>query len=199
MSSIPENPVPPVPPTEPEPLLEPAELPRWPAVIGGISIGWAAFGLGCAGCGVLSLALGLQPGAGTDQAPPPTMTPPMMVHMGVSSLNTVLLLIAGIMTCTRRPVGRALHLAYGGVAIPLLVVGVILQLQSQSAMMQWMQDNPDSPTAQAMNSGFGRIAMTFGLVLGVLLGAPWPIFCLIWFGLVKRRPADLTGDRPAGA
>lgn len=187
-----QSPNPSFPPVEPEPIIELAEPPKWPSVVGGVSVGWAALGLGCTGCGALSLVMGLQPPS--DQAPPTTMTPPMIAHMAVGTLNGVLLLIAGIVTCMRRPAGRSLHLTYAGISIPLLIIGIFLQLQAQAAMQQWMQDHPDSQAAQMMNSGFGKLMMSLGLILSVVLGAPWPIFCLIWFGLVKRRPSDMTGE-----
>ncbi|MFG0275748.1 MAG: hypothetical protein ACF8QF_11900, partial [Phycisphaerales bacterium] len=74
------------------------------------------------------------------------------------------------------------------------------QLQVQIQMQEWIEANPDSDFARAAGQGGGAGGM-IGLAIGLIIGLAWPSFCLIWFGLVKRKPVDIVGegDRPQPA
>lgn len=196
------------PPLEPTPPMNPIddlvwdEPPGWPKVVGGISIGWAALGLTCAGCGVAGMAFmtsGSLPGMEGPLPPPMVPTPLTWIFMLLSFAPPILLLAAGIVTMSRKPVGRPLHLVYAVIAIVMTAVGVWFQLQQQAAMEAWIQQNPDSPWAQQQNAPGAQMGQIAGLIVGIIAGFAWPIFCLVWFGLIKTKPEDFTGNAPAPA
>lgn len=165
----------------------------WPVVIGVISIVWASLGLVCTGCGAGVLAA--LPSMMQSQGPlPPSMmmSGMMALNMGLGLVLAILLLIAGILTLRRNPVGGKLHLVYAVLALPLVAFGIWIQFQQLAAMEQWVAENPSSPFAQGHSSAGNMIGMGFGVVLG----GGWPIFLLIWFGVVKNKAGSM-GVRPA--
>jgi hypothetical protein len=192
-----------VPPTEPGDLEDAlfVEPPRWPKVVGIISIVWGALLLTCTGCGALAPAVFfpmLQSMVKAQgQSLPPTMQFGVAQWVGIAlgGVMAVFLLIAGIMLVNRRPAARPLHLGYGVVAILQGIWGIAMQLQANQTMKVWVQQNPTSPFAKN-NSPIGFI---IGLAIGVVIAFAWPVFCLIWFGLVKRTHDSMTGglDEPA--
>lgn len=189
------------PPTVPDPsdesideLLE--DPPKWPTVVGTISIVWAGLTLTCSGCGIGSMTLfgPMMQSQVQGGSLPPTMqlgaTGWLMLGLGLS--NAVVLLVAGIMLAMRNHTARILHLFYGLLAFPLTAFGTFFQWGKQAQMAQWIQDNPESPFAQtgAINPTLQLIGFAFGL----LMALAWPVFCLIWFGLVKRTKESMTGS-----
>lgn len=166
---------------------------KWPVVVGIISICLSSLFLVCTVVGVGMLAI--MPRMMKDQGPlPPTMTvsTPMLVQAVLGVVDLVILLVAGIMTVRRNPSGRTTHLVYAVLALPLVALGTWVQWQNGAAMEQWVRENPGSPFAK----GYSPTGQTIGLLFGVLMGAAWPVFCLIWFGAVKRT-AESFGPRPA--
>jgi hypothetical protein len=191
-----------IPPTEPD--LEDALLPEppaWPKVVGIISIVLGSIFLCCAGCGAIAPVVIFPWVQSTmkaqGQALPPTMQFGAMqwVSIAMGGALSLFLLIAGIMLVNRRPAARMLHLAYGVIAVLQGIWGIVMQFQANQAMKVWVQQNPSSPFAQN-NSPVGFI---IGLAIGILIGFSWPVFCLVWFGLVKKTHEDMTGgiDEPA--
>ncbi|NUQ68776.1 MAG: hypothetical protein HUU18_10925 [Phycisphaerales bacterium] len=165
----------------------------WPVVIGVISIVLSSLGLVCGGCGAGMLAV--LPSILKDQGElPPTMSlsGPMLVHMGLGLLNAIVLLVGGILLIRRNPTARMLHLVYAITGLPLVAFGVWVQFNQMAAMDQWVAENPNSPFAQGHSSAGGMI----GMAVGVVLGGGWPVFLLIWFGVIKNK-ADSMGVRPA--
>lgn len=183
-----------VPPTEPMGLDVEPELPKWPKVVGIISIVFAGVGLTCSGCGVVGMTLSPQLAgmAGAQAGPlPPSMQFGAMqyVQVGVGVVLTLVLLAAGIATLRRRYTGRPLHLVYGVLTIPQLIWSIMTQLDVATKMNQWVAANPDSPFAQ----GHSPAGVWIGIGMTLLIGLPWPLFCLAWFGFVKTKPDDFTG------
>jgi hypothetical protein len=119
--------------------------------------------------------------------------------MGVGTMLTLVLLGAGISTIMRKPVGRALHLVYALLAFPLTAANVWNTLQKSGAMAQWVKDYPNNKIAQSQASGGSQIGELIGLAVLLVMGLAWPVFCLIWFGLVKRSTAEMTAglENPA--
>ncbi|MCC6427542.1 MAG: hypothetical protein IT435_12060 [Phycisphaerales bacterium] len=181
------------PPIEPEPF--PAELPKWPKVVGIISIVWASLGT-C--CGVLGLGLGVVgrsmiPPEKSDQFPPHFVSPPVVI-LGVVGLSFgLILLAAGIMTVSRKPIGRILHIVYSILSILIFPVSMYFNFQMQAEMEQWVQQNPNTDFAkqQAQMGSGGQLGQIIGMVIGTVMGLAYPVFCLIWFGLVKRKPGSM--------
>lgn len=172
------------------------EPPRWPKVIGTISIVWAALGLTCSGCGLASIALMdqfIKPAEERFGPMPDVMKPGLtqMVSSVASFIPVIVLLVAGIMVVARKPVGGTLHLVYAVLSLITTGLGVILGVQQQLAIAAWVKQNPDSQWAQQSNPTVGFAVLGFM----ILLGLAWPVFCLIWFGVVKRRaPMDIPRE-----
>ncbi|MDX2146345.1 MAG: hypothetical protein SFZ23_02385 [Planctomycetota bacterium] len=206
---------PPMPPTNPFDSYQAAENfqgppPGWPKGLGIFSIVWGSLGLVCGVCGLAFLLMmpnfmqqvaNAQP-AQSGQAPPPTppdilfKQPPIaLAGMGLSVLVVILLIIAGIMTMGRKKPGGLLHILYAVfslVATGLTVVGGVQHAHNVAA---WIQQNPDHPFfAQAGGSmGFGMSTdPTMGTIQAVglaVVSAIYPLFCLVWFGILKKDPS----------
>ncbi len=179
------------PPSEVIPDLPP-EPPGWPKVVGIISIVWASLGLFCGGCGGLMAFVGpmMIPEAQRDQFPPNMSPgPALLAVIAVGMLSGVLLLVAGVMTLRRKPIGSTLHMVCAVISLLLIFPNIYFQLQQQTDLAKWASENPASQFAQQMNSPAQKMMQTGGLLFGVVIGAAYPVFLLIWFGLVKRGAA----------
>lgn len=167
----------------------PTSPPAWPKVIGIISIVLASMSAVCGGCGlvqnVINAARGsieMQLPSGTAQLPAPSIAG--VVLSGVGWLWAFLLLVAGIMTLKRKANGRMLHIVYSGVAIVLTVLSMIVAVGDMRAMTQAMEADPQIKQMAGMIQGIMYGAVCFGVALG--LG--YPVFCLVWFGMMGKRP-----------
>src|SRR3954469_5752270 len=172
------TPVPPV-----DELALPPEPPKWPKVIGIISIVWGSLSALGGLCGLGSPLLLRVMGSVTEKEMgpmPPAMTPSslQMVFIGLGMIMAVVLLSAGISTVSRKASGRKLHLIYGVVALVLCGPSVVLGIMRQRELADWMATHPDSKWAQR---GAGGAGSTIGLGVGVVLGLGYPLFCLAWF------------------
>lgn len=189
------------PPRDYQPDLLPDEPPKWPGAVGVISIVWAALGIVCGGCGVLSPVIMKTFLAQAEQqfGPMPDVMKPgalQVVLAGVSLAWAFLLLAAGIMLALRKPAARPLHLLYAVGSVILTVISTILGVMAQLALREWVQNNPDNQWAQQAAQQ-PPIAAYATIAFSVVLGLAWPVFCLIWFGAVKRSARDITGGAPA--
>ena len=54
--------------------------------------------------------------------------------------------------------------------------------------MQWAKENASSKWAQQGNSPTGLL---IGFVM-LLIFLIWPLFCMVWFGGIKRDPSEWT-------
>lgn len=183
----------PRPPTEADDFTLPPEPPAWPKVIGAISIALGSLALVCGGVGlafsifVLPDMLGV---TGTQDLPPSMQPDPLMWAVTILSFGVeVLLIVAGIATLLRLIAGRWLHLLYAAARIGFTIWGMYYAYTSSQEMTKWVADNPDSPFAQNYNETFQLISAIAFSSIGLL----WPVFCLIWFGLVKRTKESMTG------
>ena len=175
-----------------------AELPpTWPKAVGIVSICWASLSLGCMGCGVLGVAMqagfgGMMAQAFPDGMPPQMTNPPMSTYigLGIGFVNSLLLLVAGIILVMRNPVSRMVHLVYAVLSILGSIWGTIIQMQTQAELAQWCRDHPS--TKFAISQSQSGIFQYVGLVVGVLLGVGYPLFCLVWFGWIKKNPAEYS-------
>src|SRR5690606_20135118 len=155
-----------------------AEPPKWPKVVGTISIVWGALSVTCAGCGIAGYFLtpiALRMAEEQMGPPPPAMMPGVgqVVLYGLSVLWAVLLIVAGVSTATRNPNGRALHLVWSLGAIVFTIAATAVALVQEQAMADWASQNPDNPWAQ-QHSPMGTY---IGLAVGIVLGLAWPAFC----------------------
>ncbi len=175
------------------------EPPRWPKVVGIISICWGGLGLCCNGLGAVWFVLGPRMiGTAAQQMPggmPPVILspPPSQTVLAVlSAVLSVLLIVAGAVATARRPMSRVLHLVYSVLAMILAFAGAYVSLEIQAEIAEWVKANPDAQFSQSQRQG-GVAGQVIGLAFGLILGFAWPLFCIVWFGFVKRKPDDMTG------
>lgn len=182
--------------------VEVIERPAWPKVIGIISIVWGGLGLCYRGLvtGYMAVAPSLIESQLNGDPVPDAM------RMGIAdwlialvSLGLALLLIfGGITAVSYRPLTRVLHLLYGALSIPLAAVRYINNSAKQDKMMEWAEQYPNNPISQSMqsmdpNSLTAAISEVVSLAFLIVLGFGVPVFYLIWFGLIKTKPEQITG------
>lgn len=189
------------PPTAPGPMDAPEMPARWPTPIGWLSTIFGILSLTCGGAGiVIAVFLAPQMTAMASQGgtPPPTMQF-SIVAMGLmffGLLWQIPLVIAGISTIMRKPVGRPLHLLYAiGFVVTTLPSSYIAWNEQQNhnnspEMTQWVAENPKSPMAASM----GMTSSPLMMIPGVALNLAWPTFCLIWFLPAGRSERALRQD-----
>jgi hypothetical protein len=175
------------------------DRPKWPLVIGIISIIWGGLWLLCGGLGLAFLPFSanlMERALEGDPVPygiVPTATDYTIAVLGV--LGSLLLLFAGIMAVSRRPLTRPLHLVYGVITIPLSLWSYMNQMSKAALNAKWAEEFPNNPMAAGMGADSTQAAagQVVGLVMTILLGVCIPLFYLIWFGLIKTRPEQITG------
>lgn len=174
-----------IPPTDMDDI--PPDPPSWPLILGWISVGWGAVFLLCGFCFLASPLV--MRGIGDVGELPPTMKMDgmMMVQLALSSLCNIILIVAGVMLVLRKPAGKPLHLVYAVLATLVGTWGMYRQYELQAQMKQWVIDNPNSPFAKGMNGPGAAAGATLGLVMGFIMTYIYPLFCFIWFGVVKAK------------
>lgn len=178
-------------PNDPTLFVEP---PLWPKVVGIASICFSAVSLGCMGCGLVGIFVFVPMGEQAMGTPMPDVMRPDAIGwamMVAGFAGAIFLLVAGIATTTRRPIGRPLHLVWAALSVLLSIGSLYYQFAQQQRIKAWFVDNPDSPWAQQQQQN--EMFQYIGLALGLVFGLGWPLFCLIWFGLVKTKPHQMTG------
>ena len=172
--------------------------PKWPKVIGIISIVWGSLGLFCGGLGLVGLpfseklsSMALQNGEPAPYGSVATGTDYAIT--GIGFCLALLLLFAGIACVSYRPLTRMMHLLYGGISIPLVVWSFLNQQHKLELNKQWAEQYPDNPVAQTMLGQGGQTGEIIGLVLLIVLGFGVPVFYLLWFGVIKTKPEQITG------
>jgi len=104
---------------------------------------------------------------------------------------SVVLMYAGIQTMRYRWKGRMLHLVWAGLSVVLGIGGSIfgygVMKQQVAAQLAQMQNDPNMAKMQPMIETMAYA--TFGCV--VLFSLAYPLFILVWFGLIKKRPEDM--------
>lgn len=177
-----------------------ADVPQWPKVVGIFSIVWGSLGVVCNGCGTvwfLVLPQFLKMAEEQNGPAPDAFIPPplMMIANVLSILVTALLLVAGILTVKRSMTGRVLHLVYAPLSILVSVVGLVGGMQQSKAVRDWVAQNPGSPYAKSAGTGTAGEIAGYAIAAFVML---YPLFTLVWFGLVKKTRESMTGF-PDGA
>lgn len=179
-------------------LLDAHDMPAWPKVIGTLSIVFGSVSVLCGGVQfgfnafILPQLVPAETWEGAATPPPIVSIPPEAYVAGVLSIIVnVGLVVAGVMCAARNAAGRMAHLIYGVVMVIVTIYSTLVQMRFQESMDQWVADNPDTTlaTQMASQSAFNSI----GLIFFIILTLAWPAFCIIWFGMVKRKPEDFTG------
>lgn len=189
-----------VPPVAMDAGLDLPEPQRWPKPVGIISIVLGAVGLTCVGCGVFGtlmpvMFVEMMERQYPDGMPPQmsTLNVPVIGSMAFGALLDVLLLVAGISLVMRRAAARPLHLAYAVLGLVSFAIGTYVQVQYQVQLTEWCKQNPATKFAQ-MQQATGWIGQVIGWTVGIVFGLTWPVFCLIWFGFIKKA-SDITQGR----
>lgn len=178
------------------------EPPKWPKIVGLTSIILGGIGVTCTG-----LSAGVQlfitrmmssSQSGFKGGLPPALTNPTMIQYvagGVGLLWTILLIVGGALTLARKPTARTVMLVWAVGAIVIFVWGVSMQLQAQQEIADWVAKNPDADFAKQVNAGGsgGAIGQIVALGIGAIFGLLWPMFSLVFFGVVKTKSEQFTG------
>ncbi len=187
--------------------------PRWPKPIGTISLilgilavtcGILGIGMTFAGSALMASLMGGQLPPGT---PPPPMSPPLDAVLITSSsiglISNLLLLAAAAALLRRREKARTLHLVYALVGIVAAFTGAYAghhgQQAQAAAMEAWIADHGHTEVGQAIaqsqqaQAGVQSTMQLVFLAVFTLIALAWPVFCIIWFGMIKRDADDITG------
>lgn len=179
-----------------ETLFSEEAVPSWPKWIGGLAIAWGGLGLPCTGMGMLGLAFqkkGVE--SKLDGAPMPEvfMNPGQeWILMGIGLMLTFLLLFGGIFCIMRKPVSRIMILGWGLVSVPLALWSYIIQTNKLESLMAWAEINPSTQYAQELEMMAGVMPVIV-LVMTLIFGVIAPSFAIVWFGLIKTKPEQMTG------
>lgn len=190
----PADPAPADPALAPDQFAEPA---MWPKTVGIISTVWGTLGLGCLGClgAVMTVSMVFPQGLeqGYPDGHPPVLVAPALttwVSMGMSLVNAAVLIAAGILLIMRKPIAHPVHLLYGVLGILFGAFGVWANVQHQQAITDWVNQNPGTKFASEQQAQ-GPINTAI-MVAFMLLGFAWPVFCVVWFGAIKRDSAEIS-------
>ncbi|MCH7791240.1 MAG: hypothetical protein IID31_03030 [Planctomycetes bacterium] len=189
------------PPTIPDELelLEPR--PKWPTVVGWLSVVLGLLALVSNGSGIVmnvflqSWLASVTAPAG-DPLPTMTFTPAVIAFMMLKLAWGIPLVIAGIATIVRKPAGRPLHLIYViGFSITTLIASYLgyqmLQAYINSQeVVQWLAEHPNDPRGMGLKGGMS----TWMTLIGLPVSLAYPTFCLVWFAPPGRSERALRQD-----
>jgi len=173
--------------------------PAWPKVVGTLSIVFGSLSIMCTGFGMISavfftpwIARQMEAQADGPVELPPNMQfdPQMWLYMAAGVATNVLLVIAGILVLSRLKAGRGAHLVYAVMELGAIAWGIVITIRQHAAMDQFAADHPGNPFIAQRNE-----AVEWGIAAAMfVIAACWPVFCLIWFGLVKKSERDFKGS-----
>lgn len=171
-----------------------AEPPGWPKIVGIVSIVFGALGLTCGGCGLLGQGMQSLIPEMEDVAKQPQVMAPILTFslLALALLLSILLLIAGIMTLLRKPIGRPLHLLYAVLKILAVIIGLVTFIMIWPDYKVELTRYFEESGQNAQSRDVMLSATFYGALVSNLIYLAYPVFCLIWFGLVKRKPEDMT-------
>jgi flagellar biogenesis protein FliO len=175
------------------------EPPAWPKVVGIISIVWGSLGIVCNVCGLAgpamsNLFVNMVPPEQREQMKQQMAASRNPLSIGLSAVGllvAILLIAAGIQTLRRQASGRPMHLLWGVLGIVLAIAGGAVALANMKTQMASMPQQ-SSPQAQQMATTFGYVGAACAVVFFMI----WPVFVLIWFGPLGKRPEAGVREEP---
>ncbi len=183
---------------------QPPELPAppgWTKWLGGVGLAIGAVSgccsLGDAAVAALAPRLMQMISAAQIDMPPVYTAPPLAFKLSLVAkvAAALLLVVAAAMCLARKPASRSLHLVWALLSIAVFIWATAMTFQMQAQVEQWMRDNPDADFTQLAQQGMamqGQMSQLISVAINALLSLAWPVFILIWFGLIKRRPEDFA-------
>lgn len=176
------------------------EPPKWPVTIGVLGCIWGGLTLLYNGCcqvgGTLAgkMMMGAMPPEAQDQmkAQMDLVGPIDYVFMVALTGVAVLLLVSAIMLLRRKPIAAKFHIAYGVIAGAVLLAHIAWGISRADDIANMMKQNAASQANNPM-AGLASMGETMMIVMTVIMGLlrlAYPVFCLIWFGVVKKN-ADM--------
>lgn len=170
----------------------PPDPPAWPKVIGIISIVFGSLGVMCTGCGgAMLFAMPALLKLSEEQfGPAPDVFKPPVAQFAMIPVGLILaivLLVAGIMLIRRKPAARAMHLVYAIINTLLNLAGVAVGIAHLQKLAAWKAANEGDQWAAQINMPQQYATMAISVAIGI----GYPLFLLIWFGLVKRKATDM--------
>jgi len=155
----------------------------WPIAVGVVSIILASLRFICVPIGLLGTHTAVKnPPAGAPAFPDWWLTYATLGAVPATLLG-VLLLVAGIMLCRRRPAGRTAHVVWAPLELLWRVVDIVCVVQ----LMRFQR-----------GSGPEHLGQQVGLLIGTLIAVAYPIFILIWMSRDRVR-AEVAAWRAGGA
>lgn len=162
-------------------------LPKWPKVIGIISIVFSSVSLVCGTGGTMMQMAGIGGGGRGFTQPPLVMG--QYIYFAGNTVANLILLVGGILLVSRKPTARAALLSHALLKLPLSAYGVWVSLGYTASMVEAMRQSTVEQEAQ-MADLIGKF--TLGMIgCGSLPGFGWPLFLAIWFLLVKKSAASI--------
>lgn len=186
------------PPIEAGDLELPPAAPGWPKAIGITSIVWGSLWLLCGACGSVWFVAAPQFMKMAEQqmgSPAPQVMMPSAAQIVLTVFGTFvsgLLVVAGVSTVRRKASGRILHLIFGVVSLIESPLAAVIGWQQQAAIQKWVQENPADKWAQQQQQG-GAVGMIV-LIIMTVIALIWPVFCVFWFGVLRKRPEEGAPD-----
>jgi len=177
------------------------ERPKWPKIVGALSIVFGSIAVFCGAFSFIGPTLNAPPASDLAGAPVPpyaVLSVPQIISGVIGELINLLLIVAGVMCVTYRRPARPLHLVYAVLSLVSIGIAVWASIDQQNAMARWLADYPDNTVAQNYQKAMqimGPFILVFGIVM-LLIALVWPTFCLIWFGLKKTKREDMTAEPP---
>lgn len=179
-----------------------ASLPSWPKWIGGLAVAWGGLALPCNGLGAVNLVFQekmVEPKL--DGAP----MPEVLQHSGqewailvISLILGLMLLFGGIFCIARKPISRMMILGWGVLSIPLSLWSYLVVINKLDAQMAWAELHPSTQFAQELEMAAGIMPMIV-LVMTLVFGVIAPSVAIVWFGLIKTKPEQMTGSEESFA
>lgn len=189
----------PLPPAEPADQIP--DPPSWTKPIGIASLSFAGLSLTCLGCGGVGLLMPILFASGMQQQfpdglPPQITTPqPLFItSLSVGFVLQLLLVFAGSMLLLRKANARVLHLLYGVLGVLSFAFGAWVSVEHQVAITEWCKANPNTKFAQSQQAS-GMIGQIVGWTSAILTGLVWPVFSLVFFGVIKKDAREIERGR----